>query len=120
MKGHVVEGARILRTHEAIPRSASEVVLQHHERLSGLGYPYGLSGSAVNLFGRICAIADCYDAMTTRRLYQGANTPYEALLQITKEVENYDRDVLETFIRMLGKVGVPEKPHAEAVSLPAG
>ena len=120
VKGHVVEGARILGTHEAIPRSASEVVLQHHERLSGIGYPYGLSGSAVNLFGRICAIADCYDAMTTRRPYQGASTPYAALLQITKEVENYDRDVLETFIRMLGKVGVPEKPHPVAVSLPQG
>lgn len=120
VKGHVVEGARILRTHDAIPRSASEVVLQHHERLSGLGYPHGLSGSAINLFGRICAIADCYDAMTTRRLYQRAYTPYEALFQITKEVENYDRDVIESFIRMLGKVGVPEKPHAEEVSLPQG
>ena len=120
VKGHVLEGAKILRTHEAIPRSASEVVLQHHERLSGCGYPYGLSGSAVTLFGRICAIADCYDAMTTRRPYQGASTPYEALLQITKEVENYDRDVLETFIRMLGKVGVPEKRHAEAVYPPQG
>ena len=112
VKGHVVEGARILRTHEAIPRSASDVVLQHHERLSGLGYPYGLSGNAINLFGRICAIADCYDAMTTRRPYQGASTPYEALFQITKEAENYDRDVLDTFIRMLGKVGVPRKNHA--------
>lgn len=120
VKGHVVEGARILGMHEGIPRSASEVVLQHHERLSGIGYPYGLSGNAVTLFGRICSIADCYDAMTTRRPYQGANTPYAALLQITKEVANYDRDVLETFIRMLGKVGVPEKRHAEPVSLPQG
>ncbi len=116
VKGHVVEGARILGTHEAIPRSAFEVVLQHHERLSGRGYPNALAGSAVSLFGRICAIADCYDAMTTRRPYQVASTPYEALLQITKEVENYDRDVLETFIRMLGKVGVPEKRPAEAVA----
>jgi len=117
VKGHVVEGARILGTHESIPRSASEVVLQHHERLSGIGYPDGLSGSAINLFGRICAVADCYDAMTTRRPYQRASTPYEALSQITKEVDNYDRDVLETFIRMLGKVGVPEKRSAEAVSM---
>ena len=120
VKGHVVEGAKILRTHDAIPQSASEVVLQHHERISGRGYPYGLSGSAVTLFGRIAAIADCYDAMTTRRPYQGAYTPYEALFQITKEVENYDRDVLETFIRMLGKVGVPEKRHAERIPQPLG
>ncbi|MFA6149233.1 MAG: HD-GYP domain-containing protein [bacterium] len=120
VKGHVVEGAKILQMHEAIPRTATEVVLQHHERLSGRGYPYGLSGSALNLFGRIAAIADCYDAMTTRRPYQRAYTPYEALFQITKEVDNYDRNVLETFIRMLGKVGVPEKPRAEAVSRPQG
>jgi putative nucleotidyltransferase with HDIG domain len=120
VKGHVVEGARILRTHQAIPRGASEVLLQHHERLSGLGYPYGLSGSGINLFGRVCAIADCYDAMTTRRPYQGAYTPYQALLQIKKEADHYDRDILETFVRMLGKVGVPEKPHDEAISLPPG
>jgi HD-GYP domain-containing protein (c-di-GMP phosphodiesterase class II) len=103
-----------------IPRSASEAVLHHHERLSGCGYPNRLSGSAVTLFGRVCAVADCYDAMTTRRPYHGASTPYAALLQITKEVENYDRDILETFIRMLGKVGVPEKRPAEAISPPPG
>lgn len=120
VKGHVVEGAKILQAHEAIPRTASEVVLQHHERLSGRGYPYGLSGSSLNLFGRIAAIADCYDAMTTRRPYQRAFTPYESLLQITKEADNYDREVLETFIRMLGKVGVPEKSRVGAVSRPGG
>ena len=120
VKGHVLEGVKILRTHDVIPPSATGVVLQHHERLSGIGYPYGLAGNAINLFGRIAAIADCYDAMTTRRPYQRAHTPYEALLQITKEVENYDRDVIETFIRMLGKVGVPEKRHAEVVPPPPG
>lgn len=120
IKTHVVEGGEILRGHEAIRRESLDVVLQHHERLSGSGYPNRLAGSAVTLFGRICGIADCYDAMTTRRPYQGARTPYEALLQITKDIENYDRGVLDTFIRMLGKVGEPERPRAEAVSSPPG
>ena len=120
IKTHVVEGEKILRLHEAIPGDSLRVVLQHHERLSGSGYPFGLSEEALHLPGRICAIADCYDAMTTHRPYQRALTPYQALLKIREGARHYDCDLLSTFVRMLGKVHAPENiPAAELSFLSA-
>ncbi|MBI5575330.1 MAG: HD-GYP domain-containing protein [Deltaproteobacteria bacterium] len=118
IKGHVIEGEKILREHKAIHPDAYYAVLQHHERLGGTGYPYGVSEESIRLFGRICAIADCYDAMTTHRPYQRAASPYQALLQITKETRNYDRDLLKAFIRMLGKIKGPEVLRAEGAAAP--
>ncbi|HSB52302.1 MAG TPA: HD domain-containing phosphohydrolase, partial [Dissulfurispiraceae bacterium] len=67
IKKHVVEGEKILRAHAGFPEESLSAVLQHHEKLTGSGYPYRLSGDEIVLFGRIAGIADCYDALTTRR-----------------------------------------------------
>lgn len=104
MKNHVLEGEKILRSHENIPEESFYAVLQHHEKLSGKGYPLGLTGKDIRLFGKITAIADCYDALTTQRPYKKAFTPYLALSIIVKETGDYDPDLLKTFIKMLGKV----------------
>ena len=112
VKTHVLEGGKILEGNETVPRDSHVVVLQHHERLSGAGYPYRLSGTEVTPFGRICSIADCYDAMTTNRPYSRAWTPYRALLQLKGESGNYDPVLLANFIRMLGKVQEPEPATA--------
>lgn len=79
-------------------------VLQHHEKLPGRGYPFKLSGKSIKLFGRIAAIADCYDALTTQRPYKPAFTPFYALSVIAKETGDYDPDLLKIFIKMLGKI----------------
>ena len=55
------------------------VVSQHHERLTGHGYPRALEPQHIHLFGRIAAIADVYDAMTSDRSYQRAMKPVDAL-----------------------------------------
>jgi len=107
IRTHVLEGERLLRAHREIPEGAYPAVLQHHERLSGRGYPAGLSGEEIGLFGRICAIADSYDAMTTRRCYQPAMTPYAALAQLGRLKSEYDGSLLAAFIRMLGPAGRP-------------
>lgn len=104
MKNHVVEGERILRTHKEIPEESFAAVLQHHEKLSGKGYPFQLSGNDIKLFGRISAIADCYDALTTRRPYKPAFTPFFALSIVSKETGDYDPELLRAFIKMLGKI----------------
>jgi HD-GYP domain-containing protein (c-di-GMP phosphodiesterase class II) len=104
IKTHVLAGEQILRFHENIPEESFYAVLQHHEKLSGKGYPLGLKGKDIKLFGRITAIADCYDALTTQRPYKKAFTPYFALSVIVKETGDFDPDLLKTFIRMLGKV----------------
>jgi HD-GYP domain-containing protein (c-di-GMP phosphodiesterase class II) len=65
MKTHVSESEKLLRQQKEIPEESFVAVVQHHEKLSGNGYPIGLSGADIKLFGRIAAVADCYDAMTT-------------------------------------------------------
>lgn len=104
MKNHVMEGQRILDKHECFPKDSMSSVTQHHEKLSGKGYPLGLQAANINLYGRISAIADCYDALTTQRAYKPALKPFEALSIIIKDTDDYDQELLKIFIKMLGKI----------------
>lgn len=103
MKSHVLEGIRTIESNGSVPKESRSVILQHHERISGTGYPNRLAGPQISTFGRICAIADCYDAMTTNRPYKDAGTPFQALMQMKVEKANYDVEILDNFIRMLGR-----------------
>jgi len=104
MKTHVVESEKLLKKQREIPEESYIAVLQHHEKISGKGYPFGLSGTEVKMFGRISAIADCYDAITTQRSYKPAFTPFHALSIIVNEIGHYDTELLAVFIKMLGKI----------------
>ncbi|HTF99432.1 MAG TPA: HD-GYP domain-containing protein [Nitrospirota bacterium] len=104
IKTHVPEGEQILRISPDVPEESFLAVSQHHERLSGKGYPGRRKEQEVHLFGRITSIVDCYDAMTTKRSYQPARTPFYALSVITREAADFDRDLLKAFIRMLGEL----------------
>jgi HD domain len=117
VKRHVEEGGRLLETNETLHADSRNVVLQHHERLSGTGYPNRLAGSEISIFGRICAIADCYDAMTTNRPYSRASTPFQALKVLNAQIEHYDHELVATFIRLLGRIHAPEAT-ADRVAMP--
>ncbi|MGD0281698.1 MAG: HD domain-containing phosphohydrolase [Dissulfurispiraceae bacterium] len=104
VKEHVREGEALLVGNKDIPKESLDAVLQHHEKLSGKGYPLHLKGDEIKLFGRIAAIADCYDALTTQRSYKPALKPFEALKIIAKEINDFDRPLLKEFIGMLGKI----------------
>ena len=95
-----------MSSHTNFPSESLGAVLQHHEKLTGTGYPNGLSGRDIGLFGRVCAVADCYDALTTRRPYKVAYTPFYALSVISKDTAEYDSDILKSFIKMLGKINM--------------
>lgn len=103
IKTHVPEGEKILRSHKGIHKDSLHAVTEHHERLSGAGYPLRLSGQQVSLFGRISGIMDVYDAITTQRCYQTPYTPFYALTFMMRQKGHYDPDLLKTFIQMLGK-----------------
>lgn len=104
MKTHVTEGEKLLRIHREIPAESFNAVTEHHERLSGRGYPSSKSGGTLSLFGRLTSIVDCYDALTTRRPYQQASTPFYAISIINRVPGEYDLEILKVFIRMLGEV----------------
>jgi len=80
MKTHTTIGARILSGSQfPLLKLAEEIALTHHERWDGTGYPQGLKGEAIPLAGRIVAVADTYDAMTSDRPYRKALPSKEAL-----------------------------------------
>jgi putative two-component system response regulator len=71
MKRHTLLGAEILRGSPSLYFQTGEVIaLTHHERWDGSGYPKGLRGDQIPLSGRICALADVFDALTTPRAYK--------------------------------------------------
>jgi HD-GYP domain-containing protein (c-di-GMP phosphodiesterase class II) len=104
MKQHVNASIEIFKTHEDLPKDAYYPLAQHHERLSGNGYPFGLKGDEIHLYGKISAIADFYDAMTTNRSYQNAREPFQALEFMSKEKfrTELDQKALRTLIMVLG------------------
>ncbi len=79
VKRHPVIGAEILRGSPSTLLQAGEIIaLSHHERWDGSGYPYGLKGEDIPLSGRICAMADIFDALTTKRPYKDEVSVEEA------------------------------------------
>lgn len=75
-------------------------ILQHHERCDGSGYPNGLKRNEITMFGKIIAVADTYDAMTTNRSYRMAYSPLEAYEYLLGDGDNrYDIRVVEKFTR---------------------
>jgi|GEM_PF-5680730 len=64
------------------------VILQHHEKLDGSGYPQGLRSEDINILAQISAIADIYDALTSKRMYRDSNSPKDAIQIMEEEVEN--------------------------------
>ncbi len=85
-----------------LPRSVVDATLQHHERLDGRGYPFGLKGEDITLFARIIAVADVFDALTSARPYRKAMTVEDALVEICEGIgAEYDLNVVRAFITAL-------------------
>lgn len=101
LKTHVQHSLDILKP----LKLDSEIMLaveQHHERLDGSGYPNGFSGSKISKFSRILAIADAYDALTSKRPHQAAKTPASALKLLSTPANGYDPKLVLQFIRSMG------------------
>jgi HD-GYP domain-containing protein (c-di-GMP phosphodiesterase class II) len=79
MKSHSIKGYEYLLTRFNIPSSSAIAVLDHHERYDGSGYPNKKKGDKISNFGKIIAITDVYDALTSDRPYRKAMTPSEAI-----------------------------------------
>jgi putative nucleotidyltransferase with HDIG domain len=102
MKSHVVLGEQILTTSHRVPAQSMIAVSQHHEKLDGSGYPRALTADRIHLFGRITAIADTYDAMTSKRTYQRAFTPFETVKVMRDPLRaKFDQELLDQFIRLM-------------------
>lgn len=103
MRSHPYQGYKILSEARQLSEESRIIVMQHHEREDGTGYPNGLKGGDIHLYGRICCIADVYDALTAERSYKKRLTPFEALKIMREEMINhFHKDLFEEFVLLLG------------------
>ena len=101
IKEHPVIGSEILKN-ITIVKHAATVARHHHERYDGTGYPDGLAGEAIPLTARIVAVADSYDAMSSRRIYRNALSKDVIIEEIEKNKgTQFDPDIAEVFLKLL-------------------
>ena len=105
MREHPSIGARIL---SHVPRlaGAAQIVLHHHERYDGKGYPDKLVGEAIPLGARILTVVDSYSAIIDRRVYKEARTHAEAVSELRKHSgKQFDPRVVEVFLEKINELG---------------
>lgn len=93
VKQHVLLSCMWLSLH-GVSTKIVRAVSEHHERKDGSGYPYGIKGSELTLYGRILAVADIYDAVTVKRVYQKSAMTAEEALSLLSEGESVDPNVV--------------------------
>jgi HD-GYP domain-containing protein (c-di-GMP phosphodiesterase class II) len=98
---HAIKGYYILAGFAEF-ENALDGVRTHHERYNGLGYPEGLVKDNIPLIGRIIAVADAYDAMTSKRPYRGVKTKKQAILELKRcSGQQFDPLLVDAFINCL-------------------
>ena len=110
IKEHTVIGAEILKNITLIDH-VKEVARSHHERYDGMGYPDGLKGEEISLYARVIAIADCYDAMKSRRIYRNPLGDEVIYNEISRNCgSQFDPKIAGVFLKMLneGRVVIRE------------
>lgn len=118
MKTHTVQGAAALaETAAEFPNArflqmAHEIALYHHEKFDGSGYPFGLAGDEIPLAARIVALADAYDAITSKRSYKEAIDPSRARsLIVADSGSHFDPRVVSAFVSMEDQFRAIHKSH---------
>ncbi|HEX7137755.1 MAG TPA: HD-GYP domain-containing protein, partial [Vicinamibacterales bacterium] len=103
MKRHTVDGAEMLRKTTEVPPLAPVIAFEHHLRTDGTGYPDGISRSSLNVGTMLCSIADVYDAMRSRRVYQDM-LPSERVLEVLKRSDGkqFDQHLVRRFVQLVG------------------
>lgn len=105
IKGHAAVGAEMLQGDDPLVEQARIIAATHHEKWDGSGYPAGLAGEAIPLWGRICAIADVFDALTTERPYKSAWTVERAAALIAEQAgRHFDPRLVGAFQAALPEI----------------
>ena len=101
IKTHPAEGARIVSQIDGY-QPIGEIILAHHERIDGKGYPNGLAGEDIPALARIISVADTYDVMTARDTYRDPVSSQEAVIELRRvSGTQLDEDLVEAFIEVL-------------------
>ena len=99
MRKHPSLGFELLNETKQISDESRMVVLQHHERANGTGYPQKMRGDEIHIYGRICSVADVFDALVSKRPYKKKLGPFEALNVMKNEMlDHFHKDIFEKFV----------------------
>ena len=103
MRSHASIGAKLLSNDDSeLMRMAHDIALTHHEKWDGGGYPNGLKAEEIPQAGRIAALADVIDALTSKRPYKDAWTIEETVAQIKEDSgKHFDPELVEVFLQQL-------------------
>lgn len=115
---HAEIGYKILNGSDAeLLKVAAVIAYTHHERYDGTGYPRQLKGDAIPIEGRIAAIADAFDALTTQRVYKPAFELSHAIeLMLKHRSEHFDPDLLDVFVASTEELARIHKQYADRVT----
>ena len=103
IKKHPEEGHRLLFGNPGADEVMLDVVLHHHEKIDGTGYPKGLKGEEISLFAKMGAVCDVYDAITSNRPYKAGWPPSESLRKMAEWAKgHFDQRVFQAFVKSLG------------------
>ena len=102
VRKHVEYSRRIIENIPGVSPVSVDVAAVHHERLDASGYPEGLQGDEIPTWGRMIAIVDTYDAMTTNRRYQGASPSIKAFRTMMEAPHLFDNELVQQFIKCVG------------------
>lgn len=102
IKTHPEKGVERLRKCYNVSREVLLGIQSHHEKVDGTGYPYGYKGTHIPIFGRILAVADVYDALTSHRSYRKAWLPNDAIEYIVAGSDaHFDQEIVQLFMHMV-------------------
>jgi len=103
VKDHAPLGGEILNEMKCYTDLVIDMATQHHEKYKGGGYPLGIVGNEISYSARICKVMDVYDALTTRRSYKKAMSPFDTLTLMKKQMsDEFDAKILDNFIQYMG------------------
>lgn len=102
IKEHPVYGYNIIKKNKYLSHSIALGVLQHHERENGSGYPLGVTGEKIHIFGKIIAVADIYDAMTSNRVYKARESALKVIEEMLSDsFHTLDPKIVRVFVNGL-------------------
>jgi putative nucleotidyltransferase with HDIG domain len=103
IKSHPEIGANILMDNPLVSPMVLDVVLHHHEKVDGSGYPHKLSGDTISLFAKMGAVCDVYDAITSNRPYKKGWSPAESIRKMAEWSKgHFDEAVFQAFVKTVG------------------
>jgi PAS domain S-box-containing protein/putative nucleotidyltransferase with HDIG domain len=108
IQDHLIAGYNMLKEIDDY-KEIADIMVQHHERYDGHGYPYGLAGDEISPLGQVMIVADAFDAMTTNRVYKPKKTLKEALKELEELSEKqFHPNVVKVAVKVLASIRIDE------------